>query len=70
MNDNIIEINKGKYILIFKEKIMIKPEELEKIRRELGRQIREGYVLLPEHVELVAVLDVVDVVDEEEEKER
>lgn len=55
MNDNerrITITDKGR-TYIFQVNIMLRPDHLEEIRRQLKQQIQEGCVLLPPYLELI-----------------
>ena len=55
MNGNnrriVIEDKEHKYI--FQVNILLKPDDMEMLRRELKQQIAEGCVLLPQYIEWV-----------------
>ena len=51
-NKRIIITDKDK-VYIFRVDILLRPDDLESVRRHLKQQIQEGCVLLPPWLELV-----------------
>ena len=52
-NNRRIVITDKDNTYIFQVNILLRPDDIEKIRRQLKQQIQEGCVLLPPYLELV-----------------
>ena len=52
-NNRRIEITDKDRVYIFQVNILLRPDDLERVRRQLKQQIQEGCVLLPPYLELV-----------------
>lgn len=52
-NNRRIVITDEGHTYIFRVNVLLRPDHLEEIRRQLKQQIQEGCVLLPTYLELV-----------------
>lgn len=51
-----IEIDTEKNILIFRINMIVKNEELKRIREELKKQVKEGIVLIDKKIDLLKII--------------
>lgn len=53
MKDNRIIINDRRKVYIFQVQTLIRPDDMQRIRQQLKKQIQEGCVLLPAYINLL-----------------
>lgn len=53
MKDNRIIINNRRKVYIFQVQTLIRPDDMQRIRQQLKKQIQEGCVLLPAYINLL-----------------
>ena len=53
MKDNRIIINDRRKVYIFQVQTLIRPDDMQRIRQQLKKQIQEGCVSLPAYINLL-----------------
>ncbi len=54
MKNNIIIINDRRKVYIFQVNVLLKQEDMQRVRQQLKKQIQEGCVVLMPYISLVS----------------